>query len=963
MPIPQLSKKSRPQQTWRNASEWHFSGAGRHAPLSSFRMGASRGRRRYSRQFITNAVYAGLIGCMALALFGFAYTLMISRDLPDPNRLIDRDIAESTKIYDRTGETILYDIHGVEQRTIVNISELPDYVKWATITAEDRTFYEHHGFNLWGILRGVLLDPFRKGYATGGSTLTQQLVKNAILTDERSVARKIKEFILSYRIENKFSKDEILQMYFNEIPYGSTAYGVEAAARRYFNLSAKDLNLAQAAILAALPQRPSYLSPYGNHLDELYGRQQYALSQMVKLGYITEAEAEAAKLEEVEFKNRIKGVIAPHFVFYVKELLSDKYGEKMIEQGGLKVISTLDYELQKKAEEIITEYAEKNLDKYNASNVALVSIDINTGQILAMVGSKDFFDEKIDGQVNVVLASRQPGSSFKPIVYTAAWQRGYVPETTIYDLETVFPVITEDDYIPHNYDLTEHGPVTLRKALAGSLNIPAVKMIYLTGIDNVLNLADSLGYSTLKDRRRFGLSLVLGGGEINLLEHTNAFAVFARDGKYLPTTAVLKLEEPDGRLMEEFNEARAQKIIEPDIARITNNVLSDNQARAYVFGESNYLTLSDRPVAAKTGTTNDYRDAWTIGYTPQVATGVWVGNNDNSEMNRGADGGVVAAPIWQKYMKEAVASYPVKDFIKPSYSIPNKPMLGGESSGVKVKIDKMSGLLATEATPEHLVEEKTFKQAHSILYYVNKDDPLGAQPKDPNNDEYYKYWEEAVEKWAKKEGIINENPPTEFDNIHKLSDKPQVNLISPTNNETLSSERVSLEAQANAPRGINKIEFYLDNKLINTIYQPPYIYNYSIPYTYLNGPHLFTVKAYDDLENVSQSQATITLTRQAYINISWLEPATSTTLTQADFPYNLIIHIEEIERVDKIDFYFRLADSNNSQWLGYINDVFDNSNQVTWSTAPAPGTYKVYPVITDYLNSVVSGPEITISIE
>jgi len=909
-------------------------------------------------------IVPALIFLLLLGVFGligiFAW---FAKDLPKPDKLINRDIAQSTKIYDRTGEHLLYEIHGEQQRTIIPLSEIPEYAIQATLALEDQQFFEHQGFNLWGIFRGVVIQKLKGGRVQGGSTLTQQLVKNAILTNERSLNRKIKELLLSYQIEKKYSKQEILQMFFNEIPYGSTAYGIEAAANHYLGKSAEDLTLAEAAVIAALPQRPSYFSPYGSHVDELFNRQKYALSQMVKLNYITEAEAEAAGAEKIEFKQRLEGVVAPHFVFYVKELLSEKYGEKMVEQGGLKIISTLDYDLQKKAEEIVAAQAEKNLENFDASNAALVSIDVDTGQILAMVGSKNFFGEEIDGQVNVATRPRQPGSSFKPIVYTAAWQKGFVPETVVYDLETVFPVENQDDYTPHNYDLKERGPVSLRNALAGSLNIPAVKMIYLTGINNVLDLADSLGYTTLKDRSRFGLSLVLGGGEIKLIEHVNAFSVFARDGKFLPTSAVLKLEENNGRLMEEFQETRAQKIIEPDIARITNDILSDNGARAYIFGENNYLTLPDRPVAAKTGTTNDYHDAWTIGYTPQIATGVWVGNNDNSEMKRGADGSVVAAPIWQQFMKEAAKNYPVKNFEKPSYNIPNKPMLGGEASGVKVKIDKMSGLLATAATPEHLVEEKTYKQAHSILYYIDKDDPLGPPPANPADDPYYKYWEEAVEKWAAKQGIINETPPTAEDNLHNINDRPQINFISPEDNAELLTERITLEAHADSPRKINKVEFYLGGNLINTIYQEPYRFSYSIPYNYPNGPYQFTVKAYDDLENVGQDIVAIDLNRQAYLNISWLEPNTSTTLTAADFPYNLVIYVEEAERVKKIDFYYRAVGGDNSQWLGFINNVFDKTSQIAWSSAPPAGTYKVYPIVTDNLNSVVSGPEITINIE
>ena len=579
MPIPHLEKKVLSPQAWKTNRSDFRPRRKKKSPKNKKNFDIKRLKRKKSFKFKnllkkSKKIIPGLIICSLAGLIALIGALAwLAKDLPKPDKLITRDVAQSTKIYDRSGEHLLYEIHGEEQRTIIRLEGVPAYVIQATLALEDQRFYEHKGFSLWGIFRGVVLQTLKGQRAQGGSTLTQQLVKNAILTDERSITRKIKELILSYQIEKKYSKQEILQMFFNEIPYGSTAYGIEAAANYYLGKNAKNLTLAEAALLAALPQRPSYFSPNGSHVNELFARQQYALSQMVKLGNITAAEAEAAKNEEIKFKQKIESVTAPHFVFYVKELLSEKYGEKMVEQGGLKIISTLDYDLQKKAEEIIAAQAKKNLENYDATNAALVTIDVKTGQILAMVGSKDFFNEEIDGQVNVALSPRQPGSSFKPIVYTAAWQRGYVSETVVYDLETVFPVVNDNDYIPHNYDLKERGPVSLRSALAGSLNIPAVKMIYLTGIDNVLNLADSLGYTTLKDRSRFGLSLVLGGGEVKLLEHVNAFAVLARDGKFLPTTPLLKLEGGDGRLMEEFKESRPAKVMEPNIARITDDVL------------------------------------------------------------------------------------------------------------------------------------------------------------------------------------------------------------------------------------------------------------------------------------------------------------------------------------------------------------------------------------------------------
>ena len=741
-----------------------------------------------------------------MGLFAWA-----SKDLPNPSQLSTRAVAQSTKIYDRTGEHLLYEIHGNQKRTLIPINEIPKYAIDATITLEDQKFYEHNGFSIIGIVRGVIVQTLKGKRLQGGSTLTQQLVKNAIIGNERSIARKIKELILAYRLEQKYSKDEILQMYFNEIPYGSTAYGIEAASQTYFGKSAKDLTLAEAAMIAALPQAPTY---YYNHQDALIARQQYTLDQMVKLGHITEDEAKSAKEESIIFKPLRQGITAPHFVFFVKELLSQKYGETMVDTGGLKIISTLDYDLQNQAEEIIKAQVEKNAKNFQANNAAAVVIDVKTGQILAMVGSSDFFNEDIDGQVNVATSPRQPGSSFKPIVYTAGFIKGYVPETTLYDVETHFKTEVGDDYFPHDYDLKERGSVSLRTALAGSLNIPAVKMIYLTGIDNVLNLADNLGYSTLKNRSRFGLSLVLGGGEVSLLEHTDAYATLAREGIKLPYSAVLKLEQPDGQIMKEYQEATPQKVIEPNIVRMVSSILADNNARSYVFGTSNYLTLMDRPVAAKTGTTNDYHDAWTLGYTPQIAVGVWVGNSNNDAMKRGADGSQVAAPIWQNIIAEAVKNLPPENFITPEYQAPNKPMVGGDAYGIKVKINKISNLIASDTTPTELIEEKTFKQVHNILHYVNKDDPTGSAPENPDDDPYYQPWEEAVQIWAEKNNITSDPLPTEYDSgYYDLNQNVATTVFwsSPGDNETIYSNNFPyyLSLDLTAPTSIQKIDLFI----------------------------------------------------------------------------------------------------------------------------------------------------------
>ncbi|HHE65750.1 MAG TPA: penicillin-binding protein, partial [Bacteroidetes bacterium] len=713
-----------------------------------------------------------LAGIFLFGIFIIGAFAWYSRDLPDPYKIMDRTVALSTKIYDRTGEVLLYEVHGPEKRTLISLDELPDYVKESTIAIEDKNFYEHGGISIRGIIRGQIITRLRGKRTQGGSTLTQQFVKNAILTNERKISRKIKEWILSYRIEQKFSKDEILQLYLNEIPYGSSAYGVEAAALYYFNKVAKELTLAEAAVLAALPQAPSYYSPYGNNKDELINRQHTVLNLMVDQGYIIEEEAEAAKQQELVFKKRAENIKAPHFVMYVKELLEQQYGTTIIEQGGWKIITSLDWGKQQKAEEIINEIAETNLERYEASNAALVALDVETSEILSMVGSKDYFNDEIDGQVNVAISERQPGSSLKPLVYLTAFSKGYRPNTVIFDLVTNFAA-AGDDYTPHNYDLEERGPVTMRQALAGSLNIPAVKTLYLAGVYNVLDMAESFGYTTLDERDRYGLSLVLGGGEVKLLEHVNTYAGFAREGVYKDSVAILKIEDSEGKIIEEIDENKGRRVIDKKFVRTLNNVLSDNEARSYVFGEFNNLTLPDRPVAAKTGTTNDYRDAWTIGFTPNIAVGVWVGNNDNAAMKEGASGSSVAAPIWNRFMREVTSDLPIKFFKAEELGDCDKPMVcGGFAEENIVLIDKASGKLATEYTPYTQIEERKYLEVHNILHYVNTNDPLGDPLSDPNKDSQYSLWEEAVFKWVDEQGFYTGSPVKEYDDIHLPENQP-----------------------------------------------------------------------------------------------------------------------------------------------------------------------------------------------
>ncbi len=813
-----------------------------------------------------------LLGCFLVSVISlvgvFAY---FAKDLPSPGKVNTRFIAESTKIFDRTGEHLLYEVHGEEKRTVIPFSDMPETVRAATITLEDQDFYSHHGIKLSSILRAVFKDFIGGGAQQGGSTITQQFVKNSLLTPEKTFTRKIKEAILSVEMEQKFSKDEILAMYLNEIPYGSNAYGIEAAAQTFFGKSAKDLTLDEAALIASLPNAPTYYSPYGSHLDELKARQAKALSTMAALGYITADQANEAKSVDTleKLAPQHEQISAPHFVMYVKEYLAKHYGDDQIEQGGLKVITTLDWDKQQAAEQAVSEGAEKNL-KYNAENASLVAIDPKTGQILAMVGSKNYFDTKIDGQVNVAIRDRQPGSSFKPYVYLDAFTKGYVPETVLYDVPTNFSTDDGKTYEPQNYDGTFHGPISLMKALGGSLNVPAVKVLYLVGVKDAIALAKNLGITTLNDPDRYGLSLVLGGGEVKLLDHVNAYATLATGGIKHEKTAILRIENSKGDVLESYQDSPGERVVAEKFVAMLDSILSNNENRAWIFGENNPLRSDNRPIVAKTGTTNEWRDAWTIGYTPSLAAGVWAGNNDNSPMKPGSDGSYVAAPIWRAFMDKALENTAVEEFPKynpddeiaprdkdgnlkdakdstdnsnsttsesdsssssdttntndpldPHFPKITKPLLGGwieKKEGVKVcEIPKSDNLcLASDACPEKEQFKRDFVSPHDILFYVDRDDPRGPAPEKPDKDPQYKLWDKAAEDWyGKEKKTVFEAAPTEKCSDDDFSSKyaPSVSVSAP---DEVSGSSFSISAKADAPYGVDSLEIYVDGNKIDS---------------------------------------------------------------------------------------------------------------------------------------------------
>lgn len=777
-------------------------------------------KKRFSiKALISAAVVLVILGVFAfVALIGW-----FSRDLPNPNRLIERALPQSTKIYDRTGDVLLFQFHGDQQRTLVTLNEIPDMLKKATVVAEDRSFYQHRGFDMKGIVRALVMDVVRGGKVQGGSTITQQLIKNALLSNEKTIARKFKELILAYRIEQSFTKDQILQLYLNEIPYGSTAYGVSAAAGMYFDKDVRRLNLAESAVLAVLPKAPTYYSPWGNNRDKLIARQRAVIDQMAEEGYITEEEARLAKEEKLAFRSQANSIRAPHFVMMVREQLSSLFGDKLVEEGGLSVITTLDYEKQKVAEEEVREGAARNA-KQNASNAALVSLDARTGDILALVGSKDYFDESVDGNVNVVLRPRQPGSSFKPIVYAAALQKGYTPSTIIFDLKTDFDTTGEKPYTPQNYTNKEYGPVTLKKALAGSLNIAAVKVLYLAGLPAVLGLAENLGYSTLRDPSRFGLSLVLGGGEVMLLEHVAAYTALAQDGVRAQPIAILSVRDSKGALLHEAQHKQTKTSLEPETTRNITDMISDNGAREYIFGKQNYLTLSGREVAVKTGTTNDFRDAWTVGYTPSIVTGVWVGNNDNSSMNKRSDGSAVAAPIWNGYMRRTLARDASESFTRPLPITTGKGILDGQmGQEMIVRVDRRTGLPAT-GNPFEEIEERASRVIHDTLFYVNKDDPRGAIPQHPEQDAQFSRWEQSVRAWVKRENIKESTDVLVQEKTSPIQDVGDLALTieSPHENDTITEPLLHVTVATSSSDGIVSVAYYLDTKPLGVLTQAPF---------------------------------------------------------------------------------------------------------------------------------------------
>jgi len=825
-------------------------------------------KRNYSGFFyiFSKLVFFGLILSLIAGVILLSY---IAYDLPSPDKIIRRE-GFSTKILDRNGE-VLYDIYQDQKRIPIKFEDVPEYLKEATLSIEDKNFYKHEGFDVLGMVRGFTR-VFTRGRAQGGSTLTQQLVKNVLLTSERSILRKVKEFVLAIQIERKYSKDEILLMYLNEAPYGGTSWGVEAASESYFDKNVADLNLVESAILAGLPQRPSYYSPYSGNSEVYKGRTKDVLRRMREDGYITiEQEGEAIKmLDEIKFTGKGGDFKAPHFVQYVQQILEEKYGPAIIEQGGYKITTTLDLKLQEKAQEIVSEEIDK-VEKLHITNGAAVVIDSQTGEILAMVGSKDFNAKDYDGQVNVTQSLRQPGSAFKPFTYVTAFKKYFTPSTLLMDVPTEFPGgIGQPVYKPMNYDGKYRGPILLRFALANSINIPAVKLLAMVGIKDVLETAYEMGINSLEPTpetmSRVGLSLTLGGGEVRLLELTGAYGAFMNKGFRIDPVSILKIEDSSGKVIEEVKPEKGNKVLSDEEAFLIADILSDNKARSMVFGENSLLNIKDKVVAVKTGTTNDKRDNWAIGGNSQVVVGVWVGNNDNSQMKEVASGVSGASPIWSNILLSALSGKPSPAFEIPANIVTKEvDLVSGYSSHdgfptrleyfikgtepgtdpvhLKLKVCKNQGKLATPSD----IASGNYDEKEFFLF--KEEDATGGI--DGVNK-----WQEGILGWIAGQNDPRYNPPTDY---CEGSNPVNVEFVSPNDHGSNLPDRFSVEVKVDSIYQVTEVRLEIDGIKYRTFTGKPY--KEDINFT--QGVHQIRVVAKD--EQGKESDRTITIG----VGVSW----------------------------------------------------------------------------------------------
>ncbi|MBT3349532.1 penicillin-binding protein [bacterium] len=919
------------------------------------------------------------IGITAAIFFAvmIAYAWIFLPDVDEAAQLI---FEESTVIYDRGAldpeekpeNHVLYIIHGDENREFVPLDEISPWVRKATVAIEDDRFYRHFGFDIGGILKATMYEVFGIGERRGGSTITQQLVKNTFLSQERTFTRKFKEILLSIKMELAYSKDEILEMYLNKIPYGSNSHGIEAASKTFFGKSSRDLTLAEASVLTSLPVAPTRFSPYGSNKDLLLGFYEYdenssermykkgrkdlVLERLLDTHKITFEDFKTAFSEskELEFKQNRTDIRAPHFVFHVREQLENKYGKDFLKYGGLQIFTTLDPELQRIAEETIAVKTPHYESTYGARNVALATIDPENGEVLAYVGGKDYFDEAHDGQVDVLASRRQPGSSFKPIVYAAGFEKGYSPSTVLFDVETDFGA----NYIPQNFDGEFVGPIAVRDALNRSVNIPAVKMAYLATPKKIFEISEKIGIKIEGSPEDHGVAIGIGVAEIEPLSHISAYQVFARDGSWYEPTTILKIENSEGKILENFDPTKTLRDgLDPEISALVRNILTDETTRPTTddFDWNKLLQLEEWDNGAKTGTSNrnvenpDFDptkpededenpqkitapgDSWTIGFTPHLVTGVWVGNNRGEPMKPGATGLAVAAPIWKRFMLDAHELL-VENGADPEKKYPNVPL---ETR----KINKFSGKLATDETPRQLVKEEVFA---SFAVPIELDDSVkkvdvnkytgrvatnltpfysrekksvlnlkSIRPNMPNWNEPVKEWLDEHPRFLTSLGLSfeeTETPEMGRDPEMTLTDRterrtswsrvprnvekttanaPKISISSPKNGGAIAPGTVEIVVNANSKSGIREVEFYFDNDLITYATYAPWSRKINIPGKVTPGTkHTITTVAVDKLFRTSSATIEVSIARDTNgPNIVFLGP-----LPNQKIPINSNVH-------------------------------------------------------------------------
>lgn len=842
----------------------------------------------YLASFTLFGILFGTIA--ALVIFAF-----FARELPSPNTLLDRDEELSTIIYDKNN-TPIYEVFGEKNRSLIKIDQVSPHLLHATLATEDSDFYHHQGFDFLAYARAIKNIAFGEGLQ-GGSTLTQQVIKNTLLSQERTITRKIKELILSLQLENRYTKDEILQMYLNETPYGGQNYGVLTASKYYFDKSPKDLTIAESAYIAGLPQSPSRYSYYSSDPQLGLDRKDYVLYLMLERGWLTKdgkrqklskEEYDAAKLEKLKFKRAAASFEAPHFVFYVKELLEERLGKDIVEQGGLQVTTTLDLDLQKTAQKIVKDEIDASTG-LNVGNGAMVAINPKNGHILAMIGSKDYFAESepkdcisgitgdnsctFEPALNVALAKRQPGSSIKPLTYVTMLENGFTASFPFLDVPTTF--INDDTnnkaYTPVNYDGTYRGVMSLRRSLANSLNVTAVKALQIVGIDNMIETAQRLGITTLNDRSRFGLALTLGGGETRLLEMTGAFSAFANKGEFHAPVAITEIKNAKGQTIYKWRETKGSQAITQESAFLISDILSDDGARSAAFGTGSLLNIPGHDVAVKTGTTDDKRDNYAIGYTPSIVAGVWVGNNNNDAMNPGVASGLTGAtPIWNTFM----STY-LKDKKAENFETPKKVK--------KLEVDSLTGMLPYRDNPKRSewftegTEPTAVSDWYQRLEICKVDGKIANDAcKEADRTETKTFiritaelpeWQPAVDKWVEKAYSDKEEyfPPSSTSKLQFDEDgdvegdvDPSIDIIGLKDGDRVPlSFRLAVDAFS--PNDIEVVSFYVDGKKVGEDKSKPYGFPFEFSADDV-GEHEFMIKAKDEDDRDAEKKIRLRVT-------------------------------------------------------------------------------------------------------